>query len=76
MAKKTKTVHTSSAKAVIAFLISLLGFTILILFSTNKDAILNSGNFKSLMTLIIVGMGLLVGLLYLVNAPSSSKKRK
>lgn len=74
MAKKT--VKESSAKSVIALFVSLLAFTIFILFYTNKDNIFNSGNLQSLIILMIIGMGFLVTLLYLVNVSSSSKKRK
>jgi len=74
MAKQT--VKESSAKSVIALFVSVLAFTIFILFYTNKDMIFDSGNLQSLIILIIIGMGFLVALLYLVNAPGSSKKRK
>lgn len=74
MAKKI--IKESSAKSVIALLIALLVFTMFILFYTNKDTVFASGNLQSLMTLMAVGMGFLVVLLYLVNASGSSKKRK
>ena len=76
MAKKVKTDHITNAKSVVALFIAFLAFAVFLLFYTNKDTILESGNFKSLMIMIGLGMGLLVGLLYLVNPSKSSKKRK
>lgn len=73
MAKKGQ-INESNAKLLIAFLIVLLGFAVFILFNANKDTILASDNLKGLVTLIVVGMGLLIGLLYLVNAKPSRKR--
>lgn len=73
MAKKVQS-NESNAKLVIALFIVLLGFGVFLLFNTNKDAILASDNLGGLITLIVVGMGLLIGLLYLVNAKPSRKR--
>ena len=77
MAKKMKKRdHTGDAKAVVSLFIVLVAFSIFLLFYTNKESIFSSGNFKSMMVLTIIGMGFLVGLLYLVNTSRSSKRRK
>lgn len=75
---KNRQRHESNAKSAIALLIVLLAFGMFVLFYTNKDAIIDSGDLKSVMTVIIMGMGFLIGLLYLVNAkpkPKPSRKR-
>ncbi|HYK08695.1 MAG TPA: hypothetical protein VEW42_04320 [Candidatus Eisenbacteria bacterium] len=54
-------------KSILALLILLVAFSILLIFSTNKDALMAPGVFPLFMTLATVGLGLLVGLLFLVN---------
>ncbi len=77
---KQSDTHTM-VKAVSAFLILLVAFGILLLFSTYSDAILQSDSFKPFFVLSAVGFALLLGLMYLINgtrAPqaSSGKKRR
>ncbi len=74
MAKKS--IKESDAKSIIALLIVLIAFAVFIFFYTNKEAVFASGSLQSLITLIVIAMGSLIVLLYLVNAPRSSKKRK
>lgn len=64
--KKVKSESLESVKAVIAFLILLLGLSILLLFKTYQANIV-SGSFHLFMVLVVFGMGLLMSLLYLVN---------
>lgn len=74
MAKKVQR-NESNAKLVIALFIVLVAFGVFLLFYVNRDSFVGSENLGSLMTFIVIGMGLLIGLLYLVNA-KSSKRRK
>lgn len=79
MAKKTKVAkkdYTKDAKTAISLFIVLLAFGVFLLFYVNKDSIMEAGNLGSVMTLIVIGMGFLIGLLYLVNASKSAKKRR
>lgn len=62
-----KTSHYDAAKAIIAFLIVLLAFGIFLLFYMNSDAIIQSNRFYLFISLATIAMGLLLGLLYLVN---------
>lgn len=59
--------HHDNAKSVVALLIVLLAFGILVLYYNNSDAILEANKFYLFMTLATVGMGLMLGLLFLVN---------
>ena len=71
--------HHHTAKTFLAFLILVVGFVILIIFVGNADHILREDKFHTFMTLAVIGCGLLVGLLYLVNnshhVPSKSTSR-
>ena len=62
--------HHHTAKAFLSFLILVIGFVILIIFVGNADYILRQDKFHMFMTLAVIGCGLLVGLLYLVNNSS------
>lgn len=72
----------SSAKAVIAFLIVVIAFSMLFIFEMSKDNIIQSDNIHSFIFLAFLGSLLLLTLLYLVNKPyekvakSRSRKRK
>lgn len=57
----------SHVKTIISFLIFLLAAAIFFIFYTNKDHILVPGTAQLFMTLAIIGMGLLIGLLFLVS---------
>ena len=66
-----------SVKAIVAFVVLLLAFSVLVLFVQYKDNILFSGNFQSFMMLAIVGMGLLLSLVFLATqTKGASAKRK
>lgn len=68
--------HHSTAKAVIAFLILFIALGVLLIFKMNAESVIQAGNFTFFMFIATAGMALLVGLLYLVNKPHSSGKRK
>lgn len=57
----------NSVKAVISFLILLIGFGVFMLFSTYQENIVNSPSLKFFTVLVVILSGLLVGLLFLVN---------
>jgi len=65
----------SSAKALIAFLIVALAFTVMVVFYKNRLAILESGNLKSFVFLVFLGCSFLLTLLFLVNKPLSEKTK-
>ena len=72
--------HTS-AKAVMAFLIVIVAFSMLVLFEKGKDNILTSGNLYPFVILAFIGSSLLLALLFFVNQQQAhqkikSKKRK
>lgn len=66
--------HETNARSVISFLIVLLAFGMLLIFYTNKDSLMMPGTFPIFMTLVVLGLGLLVGLLYLISAYHTQKK--
>lgn len=79
MAKKTRVAkkdYTKDAKTGVSLFIVLLAFGVFLLFYVNKDSIIADGNLGQIMSLIVIGMGFLIGLLYLVNVSKSAKKRK
>lgn len=59
--------HHDNAKAVISLFIVLLAFGIFLLFYTNSEEIIRTNKFFSFMTFSTIAMGLMVGLLFLVN---------
>ena len=59
----------STAKAIIGFLIVIIAFGILSLFTTNKETIITSSLFPSFVLFTALGMVFLVILLYLVDRP-------
>ncbi len=63
----------SSAKALIAFLIVVIAFSILFAFAINKDNIIYSGNFHPFIFFAFLGSSLLLTLLFLVNKSTQSK---
>ena len=72
MAKQTN--HLDAAKSVIALLIICLMARVFFLFYQNSDELLQSNQFPEFMTLAVVGGGLLIGLLYLVNKSTDKPK--
>jgi len=66
----------SSAKALVAFLIVALAFTVLLVFYKNRLTILESGNLKSFVFLVFFGCSLLLTLLFLVNKPLAGKAKR
>ncbi|MFH1832599.1 MAG: hypothetical protein ABH816_00330 [Candidatus Levyibacteriota bacterium] len=71
-----KSDHESTLKAVIAFLILLVAFSIFILFKAYQDNIMSTNSLKSFVFVVAVGMAFLLGLLYLVNNQKISKTKK
>lgn len=67
-----------NAKAIIALLILALAFGLFLLFNAYQENIITSDSFQLFMGLSIIGGGLLVCLLYLVNNPlvAAVKKKK
>lgn len=63
----------SASRAVIGLLIVLLGSSVLLLFMTYQNNIMQNNMFYPFMILTFVGMGLLVALLFLIN-PVKKKK--
>lgn len=59
--------HYDNARSIVALLIVLIAFAIFLLFYYNSDEIMASNNFYLFMTLATLGMGLLIGLMYLAN---------
>lgn len=66
--------HTN-AKAIIGFLIVVIVFGILMLFTTYKENLLTSYSLTGFISLTIIGMVLLVALLYLIDRPLWDKQR-
>lgn len=65
----------ASAQAGVAMFIVLLAFGIFLLFYNYQDYLMESGQFQLFMTLATIGMGLLIGLLYLVYNPKPQKTK-
>ena len=67
-----------NVKSILALLILLVAFSILLIFLNNQTTLMAPDVFPMFMTLSTVGLGLLAGLLFLVNkshhAPAKSKK--
>jgi len=59
--------NEKNIKAIISLLIVLLAFGIFLLFFNYQENLLSPDNFYPFMVLTFVGMGLLLGLLFLVN---------
>ena len=59
--------HHDHIKKVISLLIVIVAFGIFLIFNAYSEDIIASNNFSLFMTLAVVGSGLLVALLYLVN---------
>lgn len=76
MKTATKFGSEKDVKAIVAFFIVALAFGILLLFNTYKDNIIATNSFQLFMTLTVIGMGLLVGLLFLIGNPSSTIKKQ
>lgn len=66
-AKRIGNLSEKNIKAVMALMIIAMAFGILLLFSNYKESIVMAGMFQTFMVLVVVGMGMLLGLLYLVN---------
>lgn len=78
--------HHHVVKNLMSFFILVIAFSILLVFVNNSENIIEGNNFKTFMTLAVIGAALLIGLLYLVNnsdtkgvtkvsAKSKTKKR-
>lgn len=68
--------HEKNARSVISFLIVLIAFAILLIFYTNKDALMMPDTFPIFITLTVLGLGLLAGLLFLISGHHSQKTHK
>ena len=66
-AKKTGTISEKNVKAVMALMIMAMAFGILLLFRNYKESVIMAGMFQTFIVLVFTGMGMLLGLLYLVN---------
>lgn len=66
-AKKINSLSERSVKAVVAFMIVTLAFGIFVLFNNYQENIILTGMFQAFMVLVVFGMALLLGLLFLVN---------
>ena len=66
-AKKVGNLSEKNVKAVMAMMVLALAFGILLLFINYQESIITAGTFQAFMVLVVVGMGMLLGLLYLVN---------
>lgn len=82
MAKHKHHDHHHVVKNLMSFFILVIAFSVLLVFVNNSENIIEGNNFKMFMILAVVGAGLLIGLLYLVNnsdtksvAKSSSKSK-
>lgn len=75
-AKKTSKISENerNVRAVIAMLILAVAFGVFILFSNYQESVSDSGMLLPFVSLVFLGMGLLLTLLYLVNRESSKKK--
>jgi hypothetical protein len=60
-------VSLKTSRAVLSFFIVLLAFSVLLLFVNYKENIISNNMLNPFMALTIIGMGLLVGLLFLIN---------
>lgn len=82
MKKNYQSQGHSTAKAIIGFLIVIIAFGILSLFTVNKDSIIGSNLFSGFVFFTALGMVFLVVLLYLVDKPlweshkTSHKKKR
>lgn len=63
-----------TSRSIISLLIVLLAASIFFLFNTYQQNIMQNNMFYPFMTLTVVGMGLLVSLLFLIN-PAKAKKK-
>ena len=59
--------NEKNVKAIISLLIVLMAFSVLLLFYNYQENLMTQDNFYPFMILTFVGMGLLLGLLFLVN---------
>ena len=75
-AKKTSKISENerNVRVVIAMLILAVAFGVFILFSNYQESVSDSGMLLPFVSLVFLGMGLLLTLLYLVNRESSKKK--
>lgn len=55
-----------SAKAGVAMMVVLLAFALFLLFYNYKDYLMETGQFPFFMVMTTIGLGLMVGLVYLV----------
>jgi len=68
--------HHRNAQSVAAFLILLVAFSILIVFFTHKDEIMQPNTFPMFITLTAAGLGLLTVLLFFVGKEHKHVKAK
>lgn len=59
--------HAHIAKSVIPLMILLVAFAVFILFYTYQQSIINTNSFNMFLVLAVIGMGLLITLMFLVN---------
>lgn len=65
--RKVGSNHETNAKAVLGFLVLLVALSVLLIFNTYKDNIINTSSFQLFVGLAAVLFAFLLGLLFLVN---------
>lgn len=79
MAKKKKShsvhhhAHYHAAKSVISLMVVLVALAVVMVFYSNQEVLLTPGRFQIFMLFATIAMGLLIGLVFLVNQPHSKK---
>ena len=68
--------HHRNAKSVVSLLILLIAFMILVIFSANKEDLMQPDVFPMFITLAAVGLTLLTGLLFLVGKEHKPAKAR
>ena len=79
MAKKAKVYkadYEKTAKSTLLLVIVFLSLAVLLFFYSFKDQVIAAGNFPLFITLVIIGLLLLIGLVYLVSSSKSSSRKK
>lgn len=65
-----------AVKSIVALFVAFIMFGIVALFSTYRDNIIDGNKFSAFVVLCTVALGLLMGLMYLVNPVNSLKAKK
>jgi len=68
--------HFHAARSVISLMVVLVALAIVMVFYSNQEILLQPGRFEFFMVLATIAMGLLIGLVFLVNQPHPHSKKK